>query len=95
MISQTGAIGVMQVEPYTGHRISQLLGRTFNLYNIDDNIHGGVYWLTHLLNFYGWNVQLAVAAYYQGTRSLAAYGAFSDTQQYVQDVLSLQSQFGG
>jgi LysM repeat protein len=95
MISNTGAIGVMQVEPYTGRRISQLLGRPVNLYNLDDNIHGGVFWLTHLLNFYGWNVQLAVAAYYQGTRSLAVYGPYADTQQYVQNVLALQTQFGG
>jgi LysM repeat protein len=95
MTSETGAIGVMQVEPYTARRIAQLLGRSLNLYNVDDNVHGGVFWLAHLLNFYGWNVQLAVEAYYQGTRSLAARGPFTDTLQYVRNVLSLQGQFGG
>jgi LysM repeat protein len=94
-MSSTGAIGVMQVEPYTGERISQLLGRTFNLYLINDNVQAGVFWLSNLLRYYGGNATLAVAAYYQGTRSIARYGLYSDTRQYVNDVLSLQVQFGG
>jgi soluble lytic murein transglycosylase-like protein len=93
--SRTGAIGIMQVEPYTGVIISRLLGRPVNLYNFQDNVHGGVFWLSHLLVFYGWDVALAVAAYYEGTRSLARYGVFADTQQYVNNVLALQSRFGG
>jgi soluble lytic murein transglycosylase-like protein len=93
--SSTGAIGVMQVEPYTGVIISRLLGRPVNLYNVQDNVQGGIFWLTHLLVFYGWDAALAVAAYYEGTRSLARYGVFADTQQYVNNVLALQSRFGG
>lgn len=94
-ISSTGAIGVMQVEPYTGIRISQLLGRTFNLYLTNDNVQAGVFWLSNLLRYYGGNATLAVAAYYQGTSSIARYGLYGDTRQYVSDVLSLQVQFGG
>jgi N-acetylmuramoyl-L-alanine amidase len=93
--SSTGAIGVMQVEPYTGVIISRLLGRPVNLYNVQDNVQGGVFWLTHLLVFYGWDAALAVAAYYEGTKSLTRYGVFADTQQYVNNVLALQSRFGG
>lgn len=94
-ISQTGAIGVMQVEPYTGITIDRLLGRSLNLYNITDNIQAGVYWLSHLIAYYGGNERLAVAAYYQGTRSVDRRGFFGDTVRYVDDVFSLTAQFGG
>ncbi len=95
MVSHTGAIGVMQVEPYTGAHVNDLLGRTFNLYNMDDNIHAGVYWLSVLLHYYGGNERMAVAAYYEGTRALARHGFFQDTIQYVNDVTALKSNFGG
>jgi LysM repeat protein len=94
-VSRTGAVGVMQVEPYTGSNIEALTGRSFDLYNTDDNIHAGVYWLDTLLNYYGGNERLAVAAYYQGTRNLQRYGFFQDTVQYVNDVEALKSTFGG
>jgi LysM repeat protein len=94
-LSATGAIGVMQVEPYTGARIGQLLGRQINLYLTSDNVQAGVYWLWNLLRYYGGNESLAIAAYYQGTRSIARFGLYADTRQYVADVQSLQVQFGG
>jgi soluble lytic murein transglycosylase-like protein len=94
MVSATGAIGVMQIEPYTAARISAYLGRRLNLYNLYDNVQAGVFWLTHLLVFYGWDKRLAIAAYYQGSKSLAAYGFYADTVQYVDNVLALQSRFG-
>jgi soluble lytic murein transglycosylase-like protein len=95
LVSYTGAIGVMQVEPYTGSHIADLLGRPFNLYNLDDNVHAGVYWLSVLLNYYGGNERLAIAAYYEGTRNIALHGLYRDTVQYVNDVLALQTRFGG
>ena len=95
MVSRTGAVGVMQVEPYTGRHISTLLDRPFNLYQADDNVHAGVYWLAHLLAYYGGNERLATAAYYQGTRSLASHGFYQDTNQYVNNVMSLKTSFGG
>lgn len=94
-VSGTGAVGVMQVEPYTAQRVSQLLDRPFNLYALDDNVHAGVFWLAHLVAFYGGNERLAVAAYYEGTKALARYGFFQDTVQYVNDVMALKTIFGG
>lgn len=94
LISRTGAVGVMQVEPYTGRHIAATTGRRFNLYSVDDNVHAGVYWLAHLVNYYGGNERLAAAAYYQGTKSLGRYGFYQDTVQYVNDVMSLKSSFG-
>jgi N-acetylmuramoyl-L-alanine amidase len=95
MISPTGAIGVMQVEPYTGVTISNLLGRQMYLHNIRDNIQAGVYWIANLVRYYGGDVRLAVAAYYQGSRSLAHHGFYTDTYQYVANVLALKARFGG
>jgi N-acetylmuramoyl-L-alanine amidase len=95
MISPTGAIGAMQVEPYTGAHIDDLLGVQLNLYNVNDNVRAGVYWLSVLLRYYGGDERWAAAAYYQGTRSLATRGWFTDTHQYVADVMSLRVSFGG
>ncbi len=94
-ISRTGAIGVMQVEPYTAREISRLLGRPINLYSLEDNVQAGVFWLSHLLTFYGWNERLAVAAYYQGTQGVAKHGFYRDTLQYVNDVLALKVRVRG
>ncbi len=95
MISATGAIGVMQVEPYTGVTISNLLGRSLDLHNLRDDIQAGVFWIANLVRYYGGNERLAVAAYYQGTRSLAHHGFYQDTYQYVANVLALKARFGG
>jgi N-acetylmuramoyl-L-alanine amidase len=95
MISGTGAIGVMQVEPYTGVTISNLLGRQMDLHNVRDNVQSGVFWIANLLRYYGGNERLAVAAYYQGSRSLAHHGFYGDTYQYVANVLALKARFGG
>ena len=95
LVSPTGAIGVMQVEPYTGRHIAALMGHPLNLHRLDDNIHAGVFWLSDLISYYGGDERLAVAAYYQGTKALARHGLYEDTLQYVNDVLSLKSSFGG
>ncbi|MGI8826413.1 MAG: LysM peptidoglycan-binding domain-containing protein [Chloroflexota bacterium] len=94
-LSRTGAIGVMQVEPYTSRHIERLLGRPFNLWNTDDNIHAGVFWLGQLLAYYAGDQRLAVAAYYEGTRNIARHGLFADTVQYVNNVNALETQFAG
>jgi soluble lytic murein transglycosylase-like protein len=94
VVSPTGAVGVMQVEPYTADHINDLLGTRLNIYNLDDNIHAGVYWLSVLVRYYGGNQRLAIAAYYQGTRSIAKVGLFKDTVQYVANVLALESRVG-
>lgn len=95
LVSSTGAIGVMQVEPYTESHIRDLVGRDFNLYSTDDNVHAGIYWLSVLLRYYGGNERMAVAAYYEGTRALATHGFFQDTVQYVNNVMALKTSFGG
>lgn len=95
VMSGTGAIGVMQVEPYTDVTISNILGRRMDLHNVRDNIQAGVFWISNLLRYYGGDERLAVAAYYQGSRSLAHRGFYQDTYQYVANVQALKTRFGG
>ncbi|MDQ2744273.1 MAG: LysM peptidoglycan-binding domain-containing protein [Chloroflexota bacterium] len=95
MVSSTGAVGVMQLEPASGDHVSWLLGRTFNIYDLRDNVQAGVYWVSRLLTYYGGNERVAAAAYYQGARSLQRRGWFQDTVQYVSNVEALKSRFGG
>jgi len=95
MVSRTGAIGVMKVEPGTGVMIGNLLGHRMDLHVVGDNVQAGVFWLARLYASYGGDEQLAAAAYYQGERSLARDGMYDDTRQYVADVMALESRFGG
>ena len=60
-----------------------------------DNVRGGVLMLRSLLNSTGGDPALAAAGYYQGLPSVQQNGMYSSTQQYVNDVLALRSQFGG
>jgi len=94
VVSRTGAVGVMQVEPDTAQHIAHLLGRPVDLYHVDDNVHAGVFWLARLVAYYGGDERLAAAAYYQGSNALASHGFYQDTRQYVDDVMSLKSSFG-
>ncbi len=38
---------------------------------------------------------MAAAAYYQGLSSVRQHGLYSDTQQYVNNVMALRNRFGG
>jgi N-acetylmuramoyl-L-alanine amidase len=95
MVSRTGAIGVMQVEPDTGTTIGNLLGRPVDLHDIHDNILAGVFLLSRLEAQYGGNERLVAAAYYQGAASVARDGLYADTRVYVDDVMALKGRFGG
>ena len=57
-------------------------------------MRGGVLLLHSLLSATGSDA-MAAAGYYQGLTSVQNNGMYSDTQQYVNDVLALERQFGG
>jgi soluble lytic murein transglycosylase-like protein len=97
LVSSTGAVGVMQIEPGTWNWIGQnLVGSTpLSSYSATDNVRGGVLLLHSLLSATGGDPALAAAGYYQGLQSIQQHGMYSDTQQYVNNVLALRSQFGG
>jgi N-acetylmuramoyl-L-alanine amidase len=97
LVSGTGAVGVMQIEPGTWNYINQVLtpGAPLDPYSATDNVRAGSLLLHSLLSQTGGDASLAAAGYYQGLASVQQNGMYPDTQQYVQSVLALQSQYGG
>jgi N-acetylmuramoyl-L-alanine amidase len=90
VVSATGAVGMMQIEPYTGDWISRYLaGRQLNLHVAADNVLAGCLLLHHLVQMHGGDVNAALAAYYQGDGSIARHGLYDDTKQYQKVVGSL------
>jgi N-acetylmuramoyl-L-alanine amidase len=95
-VSSTGATGVMQIEPSTWSWIQSNLSRgELAPASAHDNVLGGVLLLHQLLADTGDNAALAAAGYYQGLASVRQSGMYQSTQGYVNDVLALQSRFGG
>jgi LysM repeat protein len=97
LVSSAGAVGVMQITPGTWDWINRTLtaGTALNPSSATDNVRGGVLMLRSLLAATGGNASLAAAGYYQGLSSVQQSGMYSDTQQYVNNVMALQGQFGG
>jgi N-acetylmuramoyl-L-alanine amidase len=97
LVSSTGATGVMQIEPATWDYIDSYLATPppLSRTSAQDNVRGGVLLLHSLLNQTGGDPMLAAAGYYQGLTSLRQHGMYSDTQQYVNNVMALRHRFGG
>lgn len=88
-VSETGAVGLMQVEPATAQEAGPaLLGRTVDISDAYDNADVGTAVLKEDLDTFH-DPAMALAAYYQGPTSLRANGMLPDTQQYVQGILDL------
>jgi soluble lytic murein transglycosylase-like protein len=97
LVSSTGATGVMQIEPGTWDYIDSALATPPPLSpaSAQDNVRGGVLYLRSLLDQSGGDPSLAAAGYYQGLGSVREHGMYSDTQQYVNNVMALRHRFGG
>jgi LysM repeat protein len=91
LVSPAGAVGVMQITPDTWDYVEQvlLLGQPVP-HTPDGNVRIGVAYLHHLLHIYGGGQRQALAAYYQGARSLQQDGLLPGTNQYVDDILALE-----
>ena len=84
-VSPKGALGLMQLMPATAaqHQVR-------NVFLPRDNIEGGVRHLRLLLDRYGGNLPLAIAAYNAGTQRVEDAGGvppITETRQYVARVL--------
>ncbi len=69
IVSPVGAIGLMQIMPYTGEEIAGELGESFRtdaLYSPDTNIRYGAWYLRHLLDKFDDEVVWAIASYNGG-----------------------------
>jgi Transglycosylase SLT domain len=89
LVSQTGAVGLMQVEPATAQEAGPaLLGRTVDINDPYDNADVGAAILREDFDAFS-SPTMALAAYYQGGTSLRQNGMFPDTRQYVAGILAL------
>ncbi len=92
-VSSTGAIGMMQVEPYTAAWVGpSLLHRSVNLRDPYDNADTGVALLRHLLDVFD-SPKLALAAYYQGEYGTRRYGIYRSSRGYVEGIWALRNRF--
>jgi LysM repeat protein len=89
IVSPAGARGVMQVMPGTWVFTEQILIGEYVPHTVSGNIRIGVAYLHSLLDAFGGDARLAVAAYYQGAGSVMRDGIQVGTRQYVRDVLAL------
>ena len=93
VVSVANAVGAMQVIPTTSDWISGVVGRRLNPLDPHENATTGVV-LLKILTRAAANERQAVAAYYQGLRSVRENGMFADTKRYVDNVMYLKRRFG-
>ncbi len=91
--SYTGAVGLMQVEPYTASWAGPaLLHRGVNLNNPVDNAELGAALLRSYLDRLQ-DPKLALAAYYQGLAGVRRSGIYPSSRTYVDGIWRLRNQF--
>ncbi len=94
VVSSSGAVGVGQIMPKTGEWIAtDLIGEPgLDRWNPDDNIRMSAKYLSWLSGYMG-DMDLALAAYYQGPGAVRAVGLYDDTVEYVTNVNALRPYF--
>jgi soluble lytic murein transglycosylase-like protein len=92
-VSKKGAVGLMQLMPATATRFG-----VANPYDPIQNIRGGAAYLKFLMDRFGHDVRLALAAYNAGEEAVDRNGGqippFSETMAYVPRVLKIYRMLG-
>ena len=86
-VSSKGAMGLMQLIPATAQRFG-----VANPFDPKQNLEGGVNYLKYLLDLFGGDLSLSLAAYNAGEHSVQRSGgvpAIPETQNYVRKVTNL------
>jgi uncharacterized protein YdhG (YjbR/CyaY superfamily) len=89
-VSRKGAMGLMQLMPQTARQL-----RLTNPFNPEENIDAGVRHLKELLDSYGGDVRLSLAAYNAGAGAVARSAGiprYAETRNYVKRITQL---YGG
>ncbi len=93
-VSRRGAVGLMQLMPDTASRFG-----VADRYDPRDNVHGGARYLKFLMDRFGQDVRLALAAYNAGEDAVARNGGrippFTETMAYVPRVLKVYRMLTG
>lgn len=80
-VSHNGAKGLMQINPITAKHLG-----LNDVFDIGENIEGGVRYLRYLLELYGWNLHMALASYNAGPANIQRYNGippFQETRRYI------------
>jgi soluble lytic murein transglycosylase-like protein len=87
-VSKRGAVGLMQLMPETASRFG-----VSNRYDARENVHAGARYLKFLMDHFGHDVRLALAAYNAGEDAVERCGGqippFTETMAYVPRVLKI------
>jgi soluble lytic murein transglycosylase-like protein len=85
-ISRKGAVGLMQLMPTTAAQMG-----VFNLFNPEENIEAGVRYLRQMMDRFGGDIRLALAAYNAGPTSVERYGGvppIKETRRFITKVFN-------
>jgi peptidoglycan hydrolase-like protein with peptidoglycan-binding domain len=93
LTSSAGAWGVMQIIPPTWSYVEDvLLGRKVPR-TTSGNIRVGIVFMRQLMREFGGDARSALAAWYQGPRSVRKRGPLRETKLFVDNVLALRERF--
>jgi Transglycosylase SLT domain/Putative peptidoglycan binding domain/LysM domain len=89
VVSDVGAVGVMQLLPETWRWVDVVLLGRKTPRTADGNVQAGVRYLRWQLDQFGGDTRLALAGWYQGARAVRQIGLYDDTKQFVSIVTAL------
>ncbi|MEP6680043.1 MAG: LysM peptidoglycan-binding domain-containing protein [Chloroflexota bacterium] len=96
VVSQAGAVGVMQLLPDTGDWVGEaMLHERVDIGNLRSNVHAGVRLLAHYLERYGGDRNRTLAAYYQGQHAVDTRGIYPMSRPYIGSILALEALLAG
>jgi soluble lytic murein transglycosylase-like protein len=79
----------MQLLPETWEFVDTVLLGVRTPRNYEGNVRAGVRYLRWQLDYFGGDVRLALAGWYQGARAVGQVGLYEDTKLFVRVVLAL------